>query len=171
VYIIKATFLRFCDLHISNLFDMNGVYVIWDSQAIARPSYIGEGHILKRLSDHARTSDFVFSKPIDGYIATVSGSTQNVHKTESLAVERLLLDVADVTDRKPAMNSHPGNSSVLKLFCRSGQLRISISGYDPLIPPQEGRTLKRSKIINVLPSKKYEYEIEHDWSMRRRRVI
>lgn len=63
-----------------------GIYVLWDAQAKARPTYVGEGNILKRLADHARRDDRRFAKPLDGYIAVISGSSDGVHKTESLAV-------------------------------------------------------------------------------------
>ena len=46
---LTAEFVRFADLHLRSLFGMVGVYVLWDSRAIARPTYIGEGNVLKRL--------------------------------------------------------------------------------------------------------------------------
>src|SRR4051794_12210814 len=135
MYTIRADFQRFGDIHIGDLFGQTGIYVLWDAKAKARPTYIGEGSILKRLADHARRDARRFAQPIDGYIAVVSGSSRGIHKSESLAVERLLLDVARETDRLPSINVRPGAGSVIRLLCRDELLRIAIRGYDPLCPP------------------------------------
>jgi hypothetical protein len=61
--------------------------VLWDSQARARPSYIGEGNILKRLvAEHAAR----FALPRDGYAAPLDGSAQRA-KADAEIVEALLL--------------------------------------------------------------------------------
>ena len=52
MHTIRVNFESLREVHLGNLFGACGVYVLWDSQAQARPTYIGEGNILKRLSDH-----------------------------------------------------------------------------------------------------------------------
>jgi hypothetical protein len=171
VYQIDATFLRFDKIHIGDLFGATGVYVIWDSYAKVKPTYIGEGHILKRLADHSRRDGRRFAKPLDGYIAVVSGSTAGVHKTESLVVERLLLDVALETDREPKVNVRPGAATVVEYLCRADRtLRVAIRGFDPLMHPRRARPLSSTKYIRAWLEDGYSYQIEHDWRWRRRQA-
>jgi hypothetical protein len=169
MYTIRADFQRFGDFHLGDLFGQTGVYVLWDAQAKARPTYIGEGTILKRLSDHAKRDARRFAHPIDGYIAIVSGSSRDIHKTESLAVERLLLDVARETDRRPSINAHPGAGSVIRLLCRDELLRIAVRGYDPFCPPNVARRLAGVKEIKAWSELDGSYEIDHDWRQRKLR--
>jgi hypothetical protein len=62
LYPITLDFWKFGEIHLSDLIGAIGVYVIWDSRAKARCTYIGEGLILKRLADHAQRRDRSFSK-------------------------------------------------------------------------------------------------------------
>jgi hypothetical protein len=169
LYTIRADFQRFADVHLGDLFGQTGVYVLWDAQAKARPTYIGEGTVLSRLASHAKRDGRMFAQPLDGYIAIMSGSSQGIHKTESLAVERLLLDVARETDREPAVNVRPGAGSVINLLCEDELLRIAVRGYDPLIPPHESRRLSGVKEIKAWSELQGSYVIDHDWTQRRRR--
>jgi hypothetical protein len=137
----------------------------------ARPTYIGEGNILKRFTDHVRRDHRKFAHPWNGYVAIIAGSTRDVHKYESTVVERLILDVADETDRKPQVNVHPGHAGRVLRFCRDEMLRIAVSGYDPLIPPSEGRPLTRVKEIKVMAATDIDdgYDFTCDWNLRRLR--
>ena len=137
MYSIYAEFQRFRDVNLINLIGATGVYVIWDAHAKARPTYIGEGNILKRFTDHVKRDNRRFAHPWNGYVAIIAGSTGNVHKTESTVVERLILDVAKDTDREPIVNVHPGHANRVLRFCRDETLRVAISGYDPLLHPAE----------------------------------
>jgi len=92
-----------------------------------------------------------------------------VHKYESTVVERLILDVAKMTDRQPQVNVHPGHISRVLRFCREEMLRIAVSGYDPLIPPSESKPLPRVKEIKIWASGDDEYEFSSDWTLRRLR--
>lgn len=63
---IDADFLAFEEVSLRELFRAVGVYVIWDARQIARPSYIGQGKLLKRFGwEHASR----FAAPIQGYVA------------------------------------------------------------------------------------------------------
>ena len=89
---------------------------------------------------------------------------------ESLAVERLLLDVARDTDRDPAVNVRPGASSIVRLLCEvEPTLRVAVRGYDPLLPPRESRPLAKVKQIKAWHLDADTYDLVHDWRHRRRR--
>jgi hypothetical protein len=171
VYTIDAEFQRFRDVNLVELIGGTGVYVIWDARAKARPTYIGEGNILKRFTDHVKRDSRRFAHPWNGYVAIIAGSTRDVHKYESTVVERLLLDVAKETDRQPQVNVHPGHVSRVLRFCRDEMLRIAISGYDPLMPPSESKPLTRIKEIKVTASADGDdsYDFTCDWNLRRLR--
>ena len=171
MYTIYADFQRFRDVNLVELIGATGVYVIWDARAKARPTYIGEGNILKRFTDHVKRDNRRFAHPWNGYVAIIAGSTRDVHKYESTVVERLILDVAKETDRKPQVNVHPGHLSRVLRFCRDGMLRIAVSGYDPLIPPSESKPLRKLKEIKVTTSTESDdsYDFTCDWNLRRLR--
>jgi hypothetical protein len=171
MYTIQANFQRFRDLNLSALIGATGVYVIWDARAKARPTYIGEGNILRRFTDHVKRDNRRFAHPWNGYVAIIGGSTHDVHKTESTVVERLILDVAKDTDRAPQVNVHPGHARRVLRFCRDETLRIAVSGYDPLMRPTEAKLLHRAKEIKVWASDNSldNYEFGHDWRLRRLR--
>ena len=171
MYTIDAEFQRFRDVNLIELIGATGVYVIWDARAKARPTYIGEGNILKRFTDHAKRDNRRFAHPWNGYVAIIGGSTRDVHKYESTVVERLLLDVAKETDRQPQVNVHPGHVSRVLRFCRDEMLRIAVSGYDPLIPPSESKPLTKLKVIKVTASTESDdsYDFTCDWNLRRLR--
>lgn len=170
MYTIPVRFDRFCDINLSNLIGATGVYVIWDARANARPTYIGEGNILKRFADHVHRNGRRFAHPWNGYAAIISCSTRGVRKEESKAVERLLLDVAYNTDRFPAANKQRGSWSAVLRFCRDEALRVAISRYDPLIPPGEAKPFSGSKEIKARVNDSGDIKVEHGWRLRRLRA-
>jgi hypothetical protein len=170
MYVIHTEFIGFRDVRLTELIGATGVYVIWDARAKARPTYIGEGNILKRFTDHVTRDGRRFAHPWNGYVAIIAGSTRDVHKEESRAVERLLLDVADETDRMPIVNVHPGSAAAVLSFCEKETLRVTVSGYDPLAPPGEARALRSPKQIRAWAHDHDTYCVEHDWRLRRVRA-
>jgi len=84
--VIKASFQRIVETILPDLIEAVGVYVIWDGQARARPTYIGEGTILKRLADHSSR----FAKPFDGYIAILGDTSSGTAKHEAEIVEAVV---------------------------------------------------------------------------------
>jgi hypothetical protein len=157
-------------MHVGDLFGATGVYVLWDARAKARPTYIGEGHILHRLASHSQRDGRRFAKPIDGYVAIIEGSTRGVHKTESQVVERLLLDVAKRTDREPSVNVRPGAASVVHYLCKaSPTVRVAVKGWDPLVHPSDARPLSGTREIKARLKGYDDYEISHSWRVRRLR--
>jgi len=169
MYKIEVEFLKLHEISVSDFLRAVGVYVIWDAKAKARPTYIGEGNILKRFTDHVERNGRTFAHPWDGYVAAIVGSTKSVHKEESKAVERLLLEVASAIDCRPKANIHPGHSSSVLHFCNCEQLRVAIYGYDPFLPPRTSKFLPRPKVINVRAIDDQSYDITHNWRCRKRR--
>ena len=170
MYSITTDFYRFSEVNLADMIGATGVYVIWDARAIARPTYIGEGNILKRFTDHTRRDARRFPLPWDGYVALISGSTHAVHKSESLAVERLLLDVARDTERLPVANKNPGSAAAVLSFCKDELLRVAVRGFDPLMPPNQNRSLTRVKEIKAWVDDEYPYSFDHYWKLRKLRA-
>ena len=168
MYTIRVGFQRFRDVDLSELIGAVGVYVIWDATAKARPTYIGEGNVLKRFTDHVERDGRKIRHPWDGYVALIRGSTRNVHKEESKAVERLLLDVAEDAGRNPRANAHPGSSSAVMGFCRDETLRVEVRGCDPLVSPKS--PVQSKKEIKARATGEDSYDLEHDWRHRRTRA-
>jgi hypothetical protein len=143
------------------------VYVIWAGRSIARPTYIGEGAILKRLGDHVGR----FPQPWDGFVAVTGEVGQPTAKREGEIVEALLLEVASRVDRYPTENSAPGRMNRIDPIFRShGVLRVWIKGCDPLgIPWQTGR-LTEAKLIRLedVDRAGMYITIHHTWRTRRR---
>jgi hypothetical protein len=169
MYTIRLDFQRFIDLDLRALIGAIGIYVIWDGRAKARPTYIGEGTILRRFAQHVTRDERRFAYPWDGYVGVLSGSTPGVHKDEARVAERVLLDVAFHCDRLPPANQHPGNSAIVCDFCRSQTLQLVVSGYDPFAAPKTARLLSRTKRIKVRSTALGGYEVQADWQLRRLR--
>lgn len=74
---IYAEFQRFRDVNLVELIGATGVYVIWDARAKARPTYIGEGNILKRITDHVKRHNRRFAHHWNGYVAIIAGTSMN----------------------------------------------------------------------------------------------
>jgi hypothetical protein len=157
VIVVSARFEHFDEVRLTDLIGAIGVYVIWDSLSVVRPTYIGEGNILKRLSDHVSRR---FGFPWSGYIAVIEpASSIQVMKNEAKAVEHLLLEVGVHTRRSPKKNSHPGARSMIDEWCKREQVRVNVSGFDPYVNPRTGRRLERTKRIKI----HRDGAIEHDW--------
>lgn len=149
VLVIPVEFLPFSRCNIGELFGLNGVYVLWDARAIARPTYIGEGNVLVRFGNHARRDARKFFRPLDGYIALIDDVKYRSSKTCARIIERLLLDVSTDTDRAPTVNVSSGHGSLVRTLCASGMIRVRITGYDPLVPPRAARPLRGDRIIEA----------------------
>jgi hypothetical protein len=170
LYPIEVRFRRFGDIHLSDLIGAIGVYVIWSSRSVARPTYIGHGTILERFSRHQKRTSFRFPIPWDGYIAIFSGSTPSVLKREAMAAERLLLFLAVHHDFFPAANRNLGCSEAVADFCRHRKLRFRVTGYNPLQPPSEARRLVSPKITDATWQGGRRIGIyNHNWRLRKLR--
>ena len=153
---IKVRFLRLSEASPSALTGPAGLQVIWDAHAADRPTYIGEG------SDRLTRSQ-------DGYVGLIESGGQGAQRQASKAVQRLLLEVADDTDQRPAGNKDLGSMASVLAFCKRGTLCVAVSGYDPLSPPRDARSLGRPKSIKARADGHDSYEFSHDWRLRKLR--
>ncbi|GEM_PF-1536007 len=119
-----------------------GVYIIWDARSKKRPTYIGEGNLLKRLCDHRDRKEEHFAV-IDGYIGIIKkinkkfeNFTENELKINSELVEYVLLDLSDKMGIYPVKNKNLGKfRSLYSNFKRGSRvLEIKIRGFNPLQP-------------------------------------
>jgi len=162
MHVINVIFQRLTDSTISDLLGEMGVYVIWDGFAKRRPTYIGEGNILRRLVEHENR----FIKPFDGF-TTVLSSPNIPHqraKAEGTIVEAMLLWVANDTDRRPSVNVASGRLRALDdIFQQHGTVRINVTGLDPLQPPEAFPRIKGVKRIVLRAGSDGGIEMEHEW--------
>lgn len=165
--IIRIKFDRLHDHSVADLAGAVGVYVIWAGRSAAKPTYIGEGTILKRLADHVGR----FNHPWDGYVAITGELGGATAKREAEIAEALLLEVARRVDRYPTANKAPGKvNRVDRIFRSHGLLRVRVSGYDPLAIPWQGGRMRQTKLIRLedVDRAGMFIAIEHDWRLRRR---
>jgi hypothetical protein len=165
--VIDAEFRRLEDLSLVDVYDEIGTYVIWCGKAIARPSYIGEGEVLRRFADHLNKP--WATRPLAGTMALFDGARS---KSEAQLVEAALLAVADLVDRYPVHNKAKGRAGaalyrLLRLQNHNvGTIRIVVSGQDPLLPP-EGPAMRGTKWIVYRWNRDGSWQIvEHGWNRR-----
>jgi hypothetical protein len=168
MHVIDAAFRRLSDWTIPDLLGEFGVYVLWDGRAKARPTYIGEGNVLRRLVEH----EVRFASPLDGFAAVLSNasSPRQRAKADGTIVEAMLLGVAEQTDRTPSTNVASGGLRALAdIFARHGTVRINVSGMDPLRPPEELPRLRSARRITLRETTDGQIEVNHTWRQRRLR--
>ncbi len=166
MHVINVDFQRLSDLAVPDLLGELGVYVLWDGLAKARPTYIGEGNILRRLVEH----DDRFTRPLDGFAAVLSRPDIPWQRAKAAGtiVEAMLLSVAKQTDRTPSVNVAPGQLRALDdIFRQHGTVRINVSGMDPLRPPEESPRISASKRIVLRELSDGTIEVDHEWRTRR----
>lgn len=165
MYGITVEYARFEDISFADVLRGTGVYVIWDSQARAKPSYVGKGDILSRLSSH----DGKFAFPVRGYIALIGNDGLKGENRDAEIVEALLLEVARATDRWPTHNKKAGNIGLLRHIAeKENQVRVTIEGCDPFGPPQAPRYLDPPKQIWFKQDRDGGDVVEHHWNYRKR---
>ena len=147
---IDLHFQRFCNVSLTDIYDETGVYVIWNGKAKARPTYIGEGNVLRRFVDHLKKP--WAHRPIDGVLAIIGNVQESKKKPYAELVEAVLLFEANRINRFPTKNQSPGKakSALEKSLKYQGHnirtIRLIISGRDPLIDPIKP-PIKDNKIV------------------------
>ena len=164
VHIVNTKFRRLDEVTLADIYDEIGVYVIWNAHSEFRPSYIGEGEVLKRFACHLGTS--WARRPLGGLIwLNDSGHTRKEQKWECELVECALLALGDYVDRGAIHNQSRGKAASLShLLHRFGErtVRVNVTGYDPLFPPERPR-LSKMKTFKVLEDGKLDQD---DWRSR-----
>jgi hypothetical protein len=163
---LRVYFKRFSDITLKELLSSIGVYVIWDSQSKAKPTYIGEGNLLSRLAEH----DDRFAEPLDGYVATTGRVTKKGAKIDGRIIEALLIRIGEETDREPKYSEQPGHWNDIIATCRiNNKLKVYIDGYDPLCSPVKAKMLEYPKLIDIIYEKDEDnVAYSYDWKYRRR---
>jgi len=164
---IHARFERLEDVSLVDAYDEVGVYVLWSGKAAVRPSYIGEGNVLKRFVDHLGKS--WAARPLRGMMALIPEGTELEAKWRALAIEKVLLHIAGQVDRFPANNSNPGVMSGITKLVRHADhnvrtIRFVFNGYDPLLAPERARMTGSKEA--VLRASRDGWHVEHDWRTR-----
>lgn len=164
---IHARFERLENVSIVDAYDEVGVYVLWSGKAAVRPSYIGEGNVLRRFVDHLGKP--WAARPLAGMMALIREGTEFEAKWRALAIEKVLLHIARQVDRFPANNNNPGvMSGIAKLVQRADHnvrtIRFVFSGHDPLLAPERARMTGSKQA--VLRASREGWHVEHDWRTR-----
>lgn len=160
---VNVEFARFDDVSFGYVVKGVGVYVLWTDQARAKPSYIGKGDILNRLSQH----DDRFAS-VDGYVGIIGGKDRKADDDDSYIVEALLLETAARADRWPPRNNKDGHwTKVERAFRLHGMVRVAVRGCDPFAPPSAPRRLAAPKYIRCEIGEEGERNIEFDWNSRK----
>jgi hypothetical protein len=167
---IQAHFQRLNDITLSEVYDAIGVYVLWSGRAVVRPSYIGEGNVLKRFVDHMGKT--WATRPLRGVMALVQEGTAKERKWKAETIESLLLYIAADIACFPSNNISGGKVSGLEKLLRRQKddvdtFHITISGQDPLSPPEKPM-LRAPKCITISGQVR-PWSVEHRWGHRRRR--
>lgn len=86
MHVINAHFESLHVLPVSALFGAIGVYVIWSARADARPSYMGEGKLIRRfVNEHVER----FGTNMSGYVAILTDRTAKQLKSDAEIVEMI----------------------------------------------------------------------------------
>lgn len=154
-------FEKLSDTNISDYFGAVGVYILWDSQAKKVPSYIGEGGIFKRFSDHEKN----FAHPIDGYVAFGGRISDGIksYKKESELLEAVLLHISERIGKEPKHNRQKNYTTPIKKYFKSNRvLKFEIEGFDPFCHPDEKEKV-RSKEIYLERIQNKIHLTKHPW--------
>ena len=138
-------FCKLSDTNVANYFGAVGVYILWDSQARKVPSYIGEGGIFKRFSDHENK----YAHPIDGYVALGGYANEGIkrYKKDSELLEAVLLHIAARIGKEPKHNQQKNiKTAITKYFKSNRVLRFKIEGYDPFASPDKPEKIRGKEI-------------------------
>lgn len=147
---IDVNFIRLSDVRLDRIAEgLIGVYILYSGHSRSSPTYIGEGVILDRFHAHLHNKEMYLTKPISGVMAIIGNKFRKYWKEQSQIVEWALLNIAFETNRKPARNMKPGNSSiVIKYILKYNKIKIYCSGIDPFCATGRSK-INGYKIINI----------------------
>jgi hypothetical protein len=167
---IDLFFQRFCEISLSDAYDQTGVYIIWNGRAVVRPTYIGEGNVLRRFVEHMKKP--WAARPIDGVMAFIEDLTEARRKAYAELAEAVLLLEADRINRYPTQNQAPGKAraALRKTLRAQGHsartIRLHISGRDPFVPPERYSNCEgKAVVLRETPDSNWELS-ETCWNVR-----
>ncbi len=136
MYVIDAEFIDIWEVSLATCLSEIGVYSLWsDGAAHSRPSYIGQGNVVERISAHMRDDEKPFwnQSSIAGSIALLTGGPNTQRKADALVLELTLLEAAERLGVPPRHNRASGNRAALYRRGESHQtIRINVRGRHPL---------------------------------------
>ncbi len=134
MYVIDLDFKSLHDISVAECLSSTGVYVLWSPNAWERPSYLGDGNVLSRISSHCNNSEKPFASGGDGYIALLDdGSNPRKLKTDAEVAENTLLEAARTLGVYPKFNKASGKlASVFRRGQQHDTIRVNVRGWHPL---------------------------------------
>lgn len=167
MHVINVEFFSLETEPVAQLFGETGVYVLWSPFAHDRPTYIGEGILLKRLARHV---DWL-TRGVTGLAAVTSLEVIRSRRAKKDAeiVEAVLLWIANAIGRYPTKNEAPGKGRrVDAVFLKDATLRINVRGYHPLRYPESGSTKLRERAEIMVERTQAGLAVHHPWQRVRR---
>lgn len=135
---IDAEFMKLGEATLDQVLNYYCVYVIWDSQAKKRATYIGYSlNGGQRLGQHEW-----LASPINGYIAFFDT------KEEAKCVEAWLIDSGNHLDRLQEHNEVSPFSILNKMFKQHGKIKIYLKGYNPFSHPSS--TSYKNETLHIM---------------------
>ena len=147
MFTIDLNFASYDETSVAALLGSVGVYTVWSPQAVDRPTYLGEGHVITRLPQHLDT----WKRGITGAIAILADSYDDkmAGKYEGVLAEAFLLELGKVLDRAPTKNAHPGSTERLREMIKShNKVRVNIRGLHPFMPPSKPASRLDGRVEN-----------------------
>jgi hypothetical protein len=127
--IIHAEFVPTSQTSLDYLMGQTGAYVLWSPRAVSRPSYIGEGNVLRRIVEHVQR----FGSGLTGHAAVLSDGSEQQRKRNAELLEATLFVAAESLGIPPTHNKAPGKFARLVEKAKNhGVIRFRLSGYHPL---------------------------------------
>jgi len=167
IFILAPTlnFKKFSEVTLEEAYGTYGVYVLWHGKAKTRPSYIGQGDVLKRFIYHVNSQ---MNWPLKGYIAIIGGQDRKINKKQAELAEAILLDCADLIDKWPNGNAKIGHwQLVRRTLEKYNAIRIYLTGYNPFLPPDASVEWDNKKLIQI--ENTYDYS-SFPWKKRHQRT-
>lgn len=164
-------FKKLSEVTLEEAYGTYGIYILWHGRAKTRPSYIGQGNVLKRFSAH--TEDPQMSWPLKGYIAIVGGQDRKMNKKQAELAEAILLDCADLIDKWPNGNVNIGHWRLAEhILEKYNAIRMYLTGYNPFLPPNLNAKWYDKKLIqleNTLAYSSFPWHRRHQRTAQYRR--
>lgn len=157
------------EMPVAALFGAVGLYTVWASGATHRPTYLGEGIILDRISRHVKRwrSDMLGAAAI----LTDESIDRRGAKPRGTIAEAFLLELGELLDRKPLQNDAPGHTQRLYDAVEiHNVVRLNVRGLNPFMHPSEPRArLSQRAECSVRLDRNGFFLFESPWNARPRR--
>jgi len=166
VLTLDTTFEPLHEIPVADLFGAVGVYTIWARGATHRPTYMGEGIILDRISKHVKR----WRTDMLGTAAILSdaGPHRDLAKPGGLLAEAFFLELGELLGRKPLQNDAPGHVQLLRTAVEIHNIvRINVRGLHPFMHPENPRARLSERAVCTVELNDYdEFVFTTPWNAR-----